>query len=142
MSSVALCLEALSALTGCSVEPTAAASQLSAQDIVNIAVLKQFFKQEGLQELNYPSLGSLSLRGNDEDVEDLYSSPPALLEGPCPEPRARPSVKINPDTFFDHKFDYDFTNINVRPRQDVYMIIIIIIIMIINNIMIIIIIAL
>ncbi|KAG7273069.1 hypothetical protein CRUP_010041 [Coryphaenoides rupestris] len=117
-ASVALCLEALSALTGCSVEPTDAESQLSPQDIVNIAVLKQFFKQVGLQELEYPSLGSLSLRGNDEDVEDLYSAPAALQEGPCspgpcsPEPGARISFKINPKKFFDPKFDYDFTNIN------------------------------
>ncbi|CAL8299783.1 unnamed protein product [Lota lota] len=110
-----LCLEALSALTGCSVEATAAESQLTPQDIVNIAALKQFYKQEGFKELEYPSLGSLSLTGNDEDV-DMYSSPPAIEGGPKPEPTTRPSVKINPATFFDPPFDYDFTNIKDGKR--------------------------
>ncbi|CAL8396189.1 unnamed protein product [Gadus morhua 'NCC'] len=88
-----LCLEALSALTGCRVEASAAESQLMPQDVVNIAALKQFYRREGLQELEYPSLGSLSLGGPDD--EDMYSAP----------------LAINPATFFDPRFDYDFTNV-------------------------------
>ncbi|KAF1382065.1 hypothetical protein PFLUV_G00160570 [Perca fluviatilis] len=104
-----LCLEALSALSGCNVEPTAGASQLTPQDFVNIVALKEFYKQEGLKQLEYPSLGTLSLQD-----EDLYSSPPCLVEGPSsagPQPSLRTTVKINPQDFFDPQYDYDFTNI-------------------------------
>ncbi|KAJ3609198.1 hypothetical protein NHX12_023722 [Muraenolepis orangiensis] len=104
-----LLLEALSALTGCRVEATEKESQLNPQDIVNIAALKQFYKREGLHELEYPSLGALSLRDEDEE-QDMYSSPGAIQESP-PGAETRPLVKINPDTFFDSRFNYDFTNI-------------------------------
>ncbi|XP_030202218.1 uncharacterized protein LOC115535289 [Gadus morhua] len=104
-----LCLEALSALTGCRVEASAAESQLMPQDVVNIAALKQFYRREGLQELEYPSLGSLSLGGPDD--EDMYSAPLAVEGPPPPEPLEGPPIKINPATFFDPRFDYDFTNV-------------------------------
>ncbi|XP_041822975.1 uncharacterized protein LOC121628127 [Melanotaenia boesemani] len=101
-----LCLEALSALTGCKVESTTRVSQLGPQDIVNVVALREFYKQEGLKELDYPSIGTLSL----ENVEtmDMYSSPPALPE---PEESYTTSVKINIQDFFDPQYDYDFTNI-------------------------------
>ncbi|XP_031158120.1 uncharacterized protein LOC116051698 [Sander lucioperca] len=107
-----LCLEALSALSGCNVESTAGASQLTPQDFVNIVALKEFYKQEGFKELEYPSLGTLSLQ--DVDEEELYSSPPALAEGPStagPQSSLRTTVKINPQDFFHPQYDYDFTNI-------------------------------
>ncbi|XP_040908753.1 uncharacterized protein LOC121191599 [Toxotes jaculatrix] len=104
-----LCLEALSALSGCNVEPTSGPSQLTPQDFVNIVALKEFYKQEGYKELEYPSLGTLSLQ--DIGDEDLYSSPPALTEGPGPEESLRTTVKINPQDFFHPQYDYDFTNI-------------------------------
>lgn len=112
MPDTKLCLEALSALSGCNVEPTSGASLLTPQDFVNIVTLKEFYKQEGFQQLEYPSLGSLSLL----EMEDMYSSPPALAEGPTtsgPEGSLRTTVKINPEDFFDRQFDYDFTNIKV-----------------------------
>lgn len=109
-----LCLEALSALSGCNVEPSAGASQLSPQDFVNIVALKEFYKQEGLKELDYPSIGSLSLQ--DLDSADLYSAPLPLAEGPStagpgPDQSLRPTVKINPEDFFHPQYDYDFTNV-------------------------------
>ncbi|XP_071764187.1 uncharacterized protein LOC139918667 [Centroberyx gerrardi] len=113
MPDMQLCLEALSALSGCKVEQTSAGSQLTPQDIVNIVALRQFYKQEGFQELEYPSLGTLSLRETDDDV-DLYSSPLALTEGPPaagPEQSDRTTVRINPQDFFDPRYDYDFTHI-------------------------------
>lgn len=103
-----LCLEALSTLSGCNVEPTAGASLLSPQDFVNIVALKEFYKQEGFQQLEYPSLGSLSLL----ETEDLYSCPPALSEGSA---TSRTTIKINLEDFFDRHYDYDFTNIKVSP---------------------------
>lgn len=112
MPNIGLCLEALSALSGCSVEQTSQASQLSPQDFINIVTLKEFYKQEGLQELEYPSLGTLSL----QDTEDLYSAPLALHEGPTtagPEESQRPTVRINPNDFFHPAYDYDFTNVKV-----------------------------
>ncbi|XP_026155728.1 uncharacterized protein LOC113126112 [Mastacembelus armatus] len=105
MPDINLCLEALSALSGCSVELTSGASQLTPQDFVNIVALKQFYKQEGFKELEYPSLGTLSL----QDDGDLYGPPPALTEGPPPSIKA--TMKINIQDFFDPMFDYDFTNI-------------------------------
>ncbi|XP_069024787.1 uncharacterized protein [Embiotoca jacksoni] len=112
MSDPQLRLEALSALSGCSVESTGGASQLSPQDFVNIVALKQFYKQEGFKELEYPSVGTMSLR--DED-EDMYSSPLAVTRGPAesppPPPRPPPTVKVNPQDFFHPQYDYDFTNI-------------------------------
>lgn len=107
MPDPALCLEALSALCGCRVESTSGASQLSPQDVVNIVALRQFYKQEGFKQLDYPSLGTLSLQ--DVDDLDLYSAPPALTEGP--EQSLSTTVKINPQDFFHPQFDYDFTNI-------------------------------
>ncbi|XP_033981060.1 uncharacterized protein LOC117478220 [Trematomus bernacchii] len=100
-----LVLEALSALSGCSVER--GASTLTPQDFVNIVALKEYYKQEGFKTLEYPSLGSLSL--HDLDGEDLYSSPPALTEGPQESHRTK--LKINPEDFFHPQYDYDFSNI-------------------------------
>lgn len=108
-----LCLEALSALSGCNVESTDGASQLTPQDFVNIVALKEFYKQKGFKELEYPSLGTLSLV--DED-QDLYSSPLALTEGPQ-EPSLQTTVKINPQDFFHPQYDYDFTNIKDGDRK-------------------------
>lgn len=112
MPNIGLCLEALSALSGCSVKQTSQASQLSPQDFINIVTLKEFYKQKGLQELEYPSLGTLSL----QDTEDLYSAPLALPEGPTtagPEESQRPTVRIDPKDFFHPAYDYDFTNVKV-----------------------------
>lgn len=106
MPDTQLCLEALSALSGCNVEPTDGASQLTPQDFVNIVALKEFLKQEGFKELEYPSLGTLSLQ--DLDDQDMYSSPPALTAAPT---HLRTTVKINPQDFFHRQHDYDFTNI-------------------------------
>lgn len=112
MSDTQLCLEALSALSGCNVETTSSPSQLTPQDFINVVALKEFYKQEGFQELEYPSLGTLSLQDPDPDDLDLYSAPPALTEGPSrPEPSVRTTVKINPQDFFHPKYNYDFTNI-------------------------------
>lgn len=104
MPNTDLCLEALSALSGCNVESTSGASQLTPQDFVNIVALKEFYKQEGYRELEYPSLGSISL-------DDMYSSPPALT---APSEGSRTTVKINPGDFFHPQYNYDFTNIKVR----------------------------
>lgn len=101
-----LCLEALSALTGCKVESTTGVSQLGPQDIVNVVALREFYKQEGFKQLDYPSIGSLSLQ--DVDTEDMYSSPMALTEA---EPSLTTCVKINVQEFFHPHFDYDFTNV-------------------------------
>ncbi|KAM7384872.1 hypothetical protein PAMA_011976 [Pampus argenteus] len=106
MPDLPLCLEALSALCGCNVETTSGASQLSPQDFVNIVALKEFYKQEGLKELDYPSLGTLSLQ--DVDDLDMYSSPPALPEAPT---HLITTVKINPQDFLHPQYNYDFTNI-------------------------------
>lgn len=112
MPNTNLCLEALSALSGCNVESTSGASQFTPQDFVNIVALKQFYKQEGYKELEYPSLGTLSLQAVDDDV-DLYSAPLALTEGPGPQESLRATVRINPEDFFHPQYDYDFTNIKV-----------------------------
>ncbi|XP_041664876.1 uncharacterized protein LOC121523881 [Cheilinus undulatus] len=112
MVNTQLCLEALSALSGCNVEQTDSSSQLSPQDFINVVALKEFYKQEGFKELEYPSLGTLSLQ--DLDEQDLYSSPLPLTEGPStagPSESLRPVVRINPQDFFHPQFDYDFTNI-------------------------------
>lgn len=113
-----LCLEALSALCGFAVQPTGGASQLSPQDFVNIVALKEFYKQEGFKQLEYPSLGTLSLQ--DPDDQDMYGSPPALTEGPStagPEDSLRPTVKINPQDFFHPLYDYDFTDVKDGDRK-------------------------
>ncbi|XP_039977074.1 uncharacterized protein LOC120786067 isoform X2 [Xiphias gladius] len=104
-----LCLEALSALSGCNVEPTTGSAPLTPQDFVNIVALKEFYKQAGFKELEYPSLGTLSLQ--DMDNQDLYSSPPALAQDPGPVESLRTTVKINPQDFFHPNYNYDFTNI-------------------------------
>ena len=112
-----LCLEALSALSGCKVMSTSGASQLSPQDFVNIVALREFYKQEGLTQLEYPSIGSISLRDTDNlDDKDMYSSPPALTEGP---ETLVATVKINPGEFFHPAYDYDFTHIKVS-REDLF----------------------
>lgn len=111
MPDTALCLEALSALSGCNVESTSGASQLTPQDFINVVALKEFYKQEGFKELEYPSLGTLSLVDEDQE-RDLYSAPPALT---APVESLKPTVKINPEDFFHPQYHYDFTNIQVRP---------------------------
>lgn len=116
MSDLPLLLEALSALSGCSVEQGSGSSQLGPQDFVNIVSLRQFYKQEGFQELEYPSLGSLSLRDEVDPDADMYSSPPAL-EAPQAGPSSRAVMRINPVEFFDRKYDYDFTHIKDGERQ-------------------------
>lgn len=105
-----LVLEALSALSGCDVQLGSGPSQLNPQDFVNIVALRQFYKQEGLNQLEYPSLGSLSLVEQDDPDQDLYSAPAALTAPPT-GPVNRTTVRINPQDFLDRKFDYDFTNI-------------------------------
>ncbi|XP_029918952.1 uncharacterized protein LOC115367385 [Myripristis murdjan] len=109
MPDTQLCLEALSALCGCRVEPTSVDSQLTPQDLVNIVALKEFYRQEGFQTLEYPSIGSLSLQ--EADDVDLYGPPPALTAGPAESAGAAATVKINPADFFHPQYDYDFTNI-------------------------------
>ncbi|XP_047200300.1 uncharacterized protein LOC124855050 [Hippoglossus stenolepis] len=104
-----LCLEALSALSGCNVASTTGPSPLSPQDFVNIVALREFYKQQGLQQLEYPGVGALSLEER-EDPE-LYSSPPALTDAPGPQESLRASVKINLQEFFHPKFNYDFTSV-------------------------------
>ncbi|XP_076023684.1 uncharacterized protein LOC143013863 [Genypterus blacodes] len=100
-------LDALSALCGCNVETTAARSQLSPQDFINIVALKEFYKQEGHQQLEYPSVGTISL----QEDQDLYSAPAALTEGPSEPPSNNPTIKINPEDFFHPQYNYDFTRI-------------------------------
>lgn len=107
MPNTKLCLEALSALSGCNVEATTGQSQLTSQDFVNIVALREFYKQEGFKELDYPSLGTLSLQ--DMEDQDMYSAPLALTHEPVVS--LKPTVKINTQDFFHPEFDYDFTNI-------------------------------
>ncbi|XP_020511093.1 uncharacterized protein [Labrus bergylta] len=112
MPDTQLCLEALSALSGCNVEQTDGSSQLTPQDFVNVVALKEFYKQEGFKQLEYPSLGTLSLQ--DLEERDLYSSPLSLREGPStagPPENIQTTMKINPQDFFHPQFNYDFTNI-------------------------------
>lgn len=104
-----VCLEALSVLSGCRVESTSSGSQLTTQDLVNLVALREYYKQQGFKELEYTSIGTLSLQ--DEDDLDMYSSPPALTEGPGPS--LETTVKINPEDFFHSRYNYDFTNIKV-----------------------------
>ncbi|XP_004073957.1 uncharacterized protein LOC101155700 [Oryzias latipes] len=102
-----LCLEALEALSGCQIQSTTGASQMTPQDFVNIVALREFYKQAGFKELEYESIGTLSLQ--DFDDRDLYSSPPALCQGP--EASLKPVVKINLQNFFHPEFDFDFTHV-------------------------------
>lgn len=102
-----LCLEALSALSGCNVESTTGSSQLNPQDFVNIVALKEYYRQQGFKQLEYPSIGTISLEDNDD--MDMYSSPPALTAGP--EESLRATVKINLEDFFHTQYNYDFTKI-------------------------------
>lgn len=108
MPDVRLCLEAVSALLGCRAEATTGSSQFTPQDLVNVVALKEFYKQEGFKELEYPSLGTLSLHELDE--ADMYSSPPALE---APPERSQLTVEINTENFFHPQYDYDFTNVKV-----------------------------
>lgn len=128
MADQRLVLEAVSALLGCRVEACSSGGGgsggggkpylLSPQDLVNIVSLKEFYKQEGLQELDYPSIGTISLR--DED-QDLYSSPLPIDQGPSgaagEEKDTRAVVTIDPDDFFHRSYDYDFTNIKVSELE-------------------------
>ncbi|XP_043995294.1 uncharacterized protein LOC122844148 [Gambusia affinis] len=107
MPDTKLCLEALSALSGCNVEATTGSSQITSQDFVNIVALREFYKQEGFKELEYPSLGTLSLQ--DLENQDMYSAPPALTHEPVES--LKTTVKINTQDFFHPQYDYDFTGI-------------------------------
>lgn len=113
-----VCLEALEALTGCQMQPTTEDTQptpqLTPQDLVNIVALREFYKQEGFKELEYESIGTLSL----QDDADMYSSPPALCQ--APESSLKPIVKINLQKFFHREFDYDFTNVKVSRRKSLF----------------------
>ncbi|RVE67073.1 hypothetical protein OJAV_G00113880 [Oryzias javanicus] len=102
-----VCLEALEALTGCQMQPTTEETQLTPQDLVNIVALREYYKQEGFKQLEYESIGTLSLQ--DVDETDIYSSPPALCQ--APEASLKPVVKINLQKFFHPEFDFDFTNV-------------------------------
>ncbi|XP_062265589.1 uncharacterized protein LOC133972257 [Platichthys flesus] len=104
-----LCLEALSALSGCNVGSTPGPSPLSPQDFVNIVALREFYKQQGLEQLEYPGVGAMSLE--EQDDQDVYCSPPALGEDPGPQESLRASVKINLEEFFHPQFNYDFTSV-------------------------------
>ncbi|XP_028296736.1 uncharacterized protein LOC114458522 [Gouania willdenowi] len=106
-----LLLEALSVLSGCNVESTSGPSQLSPQDFINVVALRQFYKQEGLKELDYPSLGTMSLQD-----QDLYQTPPSLPEV-VEEPSLRTTIKINLEDFFHPNFNYDFTNVKDGDKQ-------------------------
>lgn len=119
MADQRLVLEAVSALLGCRVEARRSSSSgpnlLNPQDLVNIVSLREFYKQEGLKELDYPSIGTISLRDLDPG-EDIYSSPLALAEGPSQESLeevedTRTLVTIDPEKFFHRSYDYDFTHI-------------------------------
>ncbi|KAF7210766.1 uncharacterized protein [Nothobranchius furzeri] len=105
MPDTKLLLEALSALSGCNVESTTGSSQITPHDFITAVALRKYYKQQGFQELEYPSIGTLSVH----DDEDLYSSPPPLTEGPGES--LKPKVQINLQDFFHPQFDYDFTNI-------------------------------
>lgn len=112
MPDTQLCLEALSALSGCSMEQTGGASELTPQDFVNVVALKEFYRQEGFKELEYPSLGTLSL----QEDGDLYSSPLPLTQGPHNPDQSeslKPKVKINPQEFFHPQYNYNFTHVQV-----------------------------
>lgn len=114
MADQRLSLEALSVLCGCNVELTSGASQITPQDFVNVVALREFYKQEGFQELEYPSIGTLSL----QDDVDLYSSPLALTEGPAES--LKQTVKINPQDFFHPQYDYDFTKVEVSRYEALF----------------------
>ncbi|XP_058475516.1 uncharacterized protein LOC131447633 [Solea solea] len=117
MSHSDLCLEALSALSSCHVVSTSGPSLFTPQDFVNVVALKEFYKQEGFKELEYPGLGTMSL---DQDLDqdlDLYSPPPALCESPGPQESLHKTVKINFKEFFHPNYDYDFTNIRDGDRE-------------------------
>ncbi|CAG5888308.1 uncharacterized protein ACNS7B_013621 [Menidia menidia] len=111
MPDTKLCLEALSALVGCCVESTTGSVHLTPQDFINIVALREFFKQEGLKQLEYqpenPGLESLSLQELDD--KDMYNSPPALTGESAVNSKV--TVKINLEDFFHPEYNYDFTNI-------------------------------
>lgn len=98
-----VCLEALSALCGCTVGSTSGSSQLSPQDFVNIVALREFYKQEGLKSLEYPNIGTLSLL--DTTTEGRSTSMAEVI--------SETTVLINPQDFFHRMFDFDFTHILV-----------------------------
>lgn len=110
-----LSLEALSVLCGCNVELTSGASQLTPQDFVNVVALREFYKQEGFKELEYPSIGTLSLQ---DDGEDMYNAPSMLTEGP--HESLKQTVMINPQDFFHPQYDYDFTTIKVNRYEALF----------------------
>lgn len=101
MPNVNLILEALSAVSGCKVESTTAGTlSLTPQDFVNVVALKEFYVQEGLLELEYPSLGTLSLKGA-----------LALPDAPSAASIPQTTVSVNVKEFLDSRYDYDFTNV-------------------------------
>lgn len=93
MLATELCLEALSALSGCNVEQDSEAPKLSPQEFSNIVALKGFYKLEGLNELEYPDIGILSLR-------DMAG----------PEQRWGPNVTIDPQDFFYPQYNTRVTS--------------------------------
>ncbi|KAM6959258.1 uncharacterized protein FYW47_010689 [Aplochiton taeniatus] len=108
MPDIALCLEALSAVSGCNViQATEGGQPLTPQDFVTIVALKEFYTQEGFKELEFPNLGSLS-------VSDMNKETPlSLTEGETAsaDEGSRPTVCIKTQDFFDPQYDYNFTNI-------------------------------
>ncbi|XP_067111867.1 uncharacterized protein [Osmerus mordax] len=105
MPSQAQLLEALSAVSGCNVQlATGAAHTLTPQDFVNVVALKEFYTQEGLQALEYPNLGTLSL-------QDMGTTTTLALPESDSAPTNRPTVYVNAQEFFDPGWNYDFTNV-------------------------------
>lgn len=108
-------LEALSAVSGCNVLLADGGGQtMTPQDFINVVALKEFYAQEGLQELEYPSLGTLSLQ--DMSTTTTLALPDAP-DAPS-APANKPTVYINAQEFFDPAWNYDFTNI--RDGQAVF----------------------
>ncbi|CAB1351102.1 unnamed protein product [Coregonus sp. 'balchen'] len=86
---------------GCNVESaTAGTLSLTPQDFVNVVALKEFYVQEGLLELEYPSLGTLSL-----------NVALALQDAPSAASIPQTTVSVNVNEFLDSRYDYDFTNV-------------------------------
>lgn len=105
-------LEALSAVTGCNVQLADGGAQtMTPQDFINVVALKEFYAQEGLQQLEYPSLGTLSLQDMSTTTTLALPEAPSALAN-------RPTVYINAQEFFDPAWNYDFTNI--RDGQAVF----------------------
>ncbi|KAJ8000125.1 hypothetical protein DPEC_G00201600 [Dallia pectoralis] len=100
MPHINIILEALSAVSGCNVESAdSGALSLTPQDFVNVVALKEFYAQEGLLDLEYPSLGKLSI---------TTKALPAAQSAACIQ---QTTVSVNLSEFLDPQFDYNFTNV-------------------------------